>query len=312
MRSTVIENVIIGALFWSVAASVVQAQESEPAEATMTNPEAVAPDAAVEDASATAVHNSPAAVVPDSLEPAPETPLPQSVSSAPDASVPSADIPPAPPLPSDDAVAAPSVIPAPWPNRTEPRRHLLLLGGGGALGFIYPKEVNDYMADWINAQGDIAVVEEGFTEMILSLVPNISLSYSPVEYVNLELFTEFGWAPKILAVQGGDSEVFNFLRISPGLNVLFHIPFRSYRNSFFIGGGVEFDMLKFEDFRANALGARGKLGIRMLSRKTVIDLFAAVLVTKRESDEVSGMSLELNYTSVLLGTSIYFYLHGKD
>lgn len=205
---------------------------------------------------------------------------------------------------------AANVEKAPFPNRSSPRKNMWLFGGGGTFGIIYPKEVNQYIESWLNAQGDYTTTEDGFTEMVLALVPNLSLLYSPIEYVNFELFTEFSWAPKILSVQNGESNIFHFIRFSPGLNVLCNIPFNSYKNSIFFGGGVEFDLMRFEDFVGKSLGVRAKAGLRLYMPKRTLDVFGAVLVTKDESNMVSDQHIELNYTTVMFGTTVYLNISG--
>jgi len=183
-----------------------------------------------------------------------------------------------------------------------------MLGGGGGLGGIYPKGIHRYVDHWVDSQPGITVSEEGFSEMVLSFVPDVSLVYAPIEYVQFELFGELGWAPKILSIQGGNGHVFNFLRLSPGAMALLNIPFNDYENSIFFGGGVEYDWMTFEGAGGDTMGIRAKAGWRMNDRHATMEAFGAFLYSKAET-QLGGESLELDYTSVILGANFYFRAH---
>ena len=185
------------------------------------------------------------------------------------------------------------------------------MGGGGAFGIIYPREVNDYLHLWMRAQGEMSAVEEVYTDMVFSYVPRFAVSYSPVEYVALEAFAEFGWAFKVLAGESGEKDVFHFLRFSLGLNVVFHLPVNGGENTFFAGPGIEFDLLRFEQYRADTPGFRGTVGYRFYLKQLVADISGAVLISRAESNAINGATMELNYTSFLFGATIYGYLNGR-
>lgn len=163
----------------------------------------------------------------------------------------------------------------------------------------------------MNGQGDIVVTEEGTSDMFLSFVPRLSVVYAPIEIVQFELIGELGWAPKIVVVQNGDSDVFHYTRATTGLNVNIHIPFKNYRRSFFLGAGGSVNRMKFEDYHGVAPGVRGQMGVRMYTRKLVIDIFGAFMYTVADSNSVAGTSIELNYSTLLLGANLYGKLHEK-
>lgn len=193
-----------------------------------------------------------------------------------------------------------------YPHRNSPRKHMWLFGGGGSYGIIYPKEINSYMQDWINTRDNYAVTSNGLSDMVMTYTPNLSLLYAPIEYINFELFTEFSWAPKFLPVKNGESRLFHFIRFSPGVTIVCNIPINSYKNSIFLGAGVEFDVMRFEEFVGSSFGIRAKAGLRFYMPNRSVDVFSAVLVTKDKSNEIANTRIELNYTTMLFGTTVYF------
>jgi hypothetical protein len=212
-------------------------------------------------------------------------------------------------------------------SRSGPRRNLVLLGPGLGFGCFYPKDVNDYIENWTDLQG--ATLESGFTAMVFNIVPKVAFSYAPIEYVQIQVVGEIGWAPKILAIAGGDTGVFHYMRYSLGGTINGHLPLKGGKLSVLIGAGGLFSWLRFESFGAATPGVRGLVGLRMFLEKLVPEVFLEFNWIKDNSDEkhlvpervrsadgsftdqVSYKQLEMSYTGITLGVNFYFQLFGR-
>jgi hypothetical protein len=204
----------------------------------------------------------------------------------------------------------PSEPPPPLPMAGHgPRRMMLLIGPGYGFSFMYPKKVNDYLEDWKNAQG--ASVEQGTTAILLSIQPKLAIAFAPIEYVQIQVVGEVGWAPKIIAVSGGDSGVFHYMRYTTGGTVAGHIPISNGRRSLSFGAGGLFNVLKFEDIQEIAPGVRALFGFRFYTRRRFTpEIFAEfnwIRADVSDSDAGEAMDIdELNYTSFTIGGNFYF------
>jgi hypothetical protein len=198
----------------------------------------------------------------------------------------------------------------------------LFVGPGLGLGFFNPSDVNQYMENWLDSQGSYSV-QEGFSGMVLNVVPRISVSFAPIKYLQLQAVGELGWGPKIVMVQNGESEFFNFMRYSVGLMVNGHLPLGNDRYSIYLGGGVLHHWMAFKDYDGSGLGYRGQLGIRFLGRRLIPELYVAFdyatastgmplnagKITRSDGSVAMGPAtgeMKLDYTGVTLGAIFYF------
>jgi hypothetical protein len=228
--------------------------------------------------------------------------------------------PPAAPSNPPPVVAAPPTVPppAPPPQPTEPaeprgpRRMLLLLGPGFGLGFMYPKEINDFMENWTSSLG--AEVEEGTSAMVLCIQPRVVITFAPIEYVQIQLVGEIGWAPKVMTVVGGDNRTFHFLRYSTGGTVAGHLPIRGGRSSVSLGAGVLFNALEFEGIQEITPGYRGVFGFRFYGRRAFTpEIFVEFNWIRADTGRDPGgrnpgVIGELDYVSGTIGANFYFKL----
>ena len=185
----------------------------------------------------------------------------------------------------------------------------LFVGGGLTFGFFWPGDVNDHMQSWQNSQGSVVVQQSGFSEMIFNLVPRLAISVVPIRYLEITAMMELGWGPKIITVINGDSEFFNFMRYSPGAVLNAHIPISDRRDSIFLGGGVFYHHLGFQDFSANAVGFRGQAGYKMFTNSIMVEGFLAFDYTTGDTGMpkvYGGGEMVLNYTSVQIGFNVYY------
>lgn len=208
--------------------------------------------------------------------------------------------------------------PAPSPPKklTRPRNKLasaatrtLFVGGGLTFGFFYPGDVNDHMQSWQNSQGAVVIQQSGFTGMVLNLVPRLAVSVVPVRFLEITGMAEVGWGPKIITVLNADSEFFNFMRYSGGATLNAHIPISDRRDSIFLGGGVIYHHLSFQEFSADAVGFRGQAGYKMFTNSLLVEGFLAFDYTIGDTGmpkKYGDGEMSLNYTSVQIGFNVYY------
>jgi hypothetical protein len=199
------------------------------------------------------------------------------------------------------------------------RRGLFLIGGGIGIGIFMPRDVNKYLDDWPRRQVGLAVEQAGFSEMVINYVPRVTVTYIPIEYVQLQILGEIGWSPKAMTFTGGggedDTEWFHYVRYSPGALANFHLPVNSNKQSIFVGGGVLYHWLRFEgggeDYKAETLGYRAQIGYRFYIRAFVPEVFVAFDYVKGETGKAipdTQREMTLEYTGGMVGGNFYFDL----
>jgi hypothetical protein len=197
------------------------------------------------------------------------------------------------------------------------RKGLFLIGAGIGIGIFLPRHVNDYLEDWTSSHG--ATDQVGFSEMLLNFVPRVTATYIPIEYVQLQILGEIGWAPKVMTVTGAgaeeETEFFHYVRYSPGALANFHLPVNANRQAIFVGGGVLYHWLRFEgggaDYKAEALGYRAQLGYRFYIRAIAPEVFVAFDYVKADSNKAIApgeQDMILEYTGGMIGGNFYFDL----
>jgi hypothetical protein len=194
---------------------------------------------------------------------------------------------------------------------------LVLFGPGFGLSFLYPKEINDYLDYWVDNLGTTST-EQGSTAIFMALQPRLSLTFAPIEYVQIQfILGEIAWAPKIMAVVGGSSESFHYLRVSTGGTVSGHIPLDNGRKSLSFGAGVLFNYLTFDHIAEVTPGYRGIMAFRFYGRKSFApEIFLEFnwirADTGRDPDGRSpGEIGELDYVSGTIGANFYFKVFEK-
>lgn len=197
------------------------------------------------------------------------------------------------------------------------RKGLFLIGAGIGIGIFLPRDVNDYISDWTSDRG--ATEQLGFSEMLMNFVLRVTATYIPIEYVQLQILGEIGWAPKMMTITGPgvdeETEMFHYVRYSPGALANFHLPVNSNRQAIFVGGGVLYHWLQFEgggaDYKGEALGYRAQVGYRFYVRNFAPEVFIAFDYVKADSNKEKspgGEDLILEYTGGMVGGNFYFDL----
>ncbi len=259
----------------------------------------------------------------DSPAPTAETPPPAAETPPPAAGTPvTGTVPPDATMQPAPAVAPAPAAPAPAPALEPPvqeplppqgpRKLMLLLGPGFGLSFFYPTEVNDYLEYWVDRIPYAETSEGSTTAMVLALQPKLAITFAPIEYVQIQLVGEIGWAPKVMAVIGGDSESFHFTRFSVGGTVAGHLPLRNGKSSISLGAGALFNVLKFRSLQEVAPGYRGVFGFRFYTRRAFTpEIFVEFNWIKADTgrdptESIPGEIGNLSYISGTIGGNFYF------
>ncbi len=204
------------------------------------------------------------------------------------------------------------------PIKDRARRQLFMAGIGFSFGFFSPGQVNKYIA----RQTGSLEVTSGSTNMTLNLVPRLSVTFAPIEYVQLEAVAEIASSPKTLDEVGGNyNKTYYFTRYSAGGTLTGHFPVASHKMTLFAGAGALYHRMSVEGYAATAPGFRGLIGLRLYLLQPVVLELVAMIDYVKATDPVAGAvevgmiqpsgPLELDYSGGLLGLNIYFELHKK-
>lgn len=182
----------------------------------------------------------------------------------------------------------------------------LYFGIGFGFGFFYPGDVNDY----IDADTKDISLTYGTFNIFMNIVGRASLTYRINKTIDLSLIGEYAWAPKYISVTGGGNKYFHFDRITPGFIAKFHIPIGSGKHSIFLAPGLLYSFMKFEEFKADAIGARLEAGLSFNFRKFNLQPFICYDYVKAKDDtyynDIYNYKFELNYSGAQIGVDFNF------
>ncbi|MCG8697927.1 MAG: hypothetical protein MI922_07720 [Bacteroidales bacterium] len=126
------------------------------------------------------------------------------------------------------------------------------LGFGFGFGFFYPMDVNDYLQDKYSSY------ETTNLEIYANFLARFSLNYRPVKFFSVEVPFELATAPKFV-VADDEIDVYNLGRNSIGMVANLNLPIGSGRHYFKFGAGPMYHNMKFDGYKASALGVRANL-----------------------------------------------------
>ncbi len=179
-------------------------------------------------------------------------------------------------------------------------------GLGFGIGIFYPSDVNDYIND------DMAgyYQQAGTYNMFLYLGLHGSLTYK-IKWFDMAGIAEYAIAPKFIFISNTSEIItYNFHRFSPGLLANFHIPMKSERHEFLLGGGAQYHWMKFEDFKGENIGFMFQAGVNFNLSKVILQPHLAVNLAKAEGVNTQGHNnCDLNYSGVQIGLNIFFSSH---
>lgn len=174
---------------------------------------------------------------------------------------------------------------------------------GLGIGFFNPSDVNDYVEISLPSNYEL---EFGTTDMFMYFEFMAGVTFRTKRF-DVTPYADFALAPKWVTVIGGDDDYFyNFTRLSPGVMANYYFPSKSEKHAFFIGGGVQYQFMSFEDFQASAPGFRAQAGYSMQFGKFNLQPYAAFRYSKAK-DSVGMSDFELNYTGFQIGVILSFH-----
>jgi hypothetical protein len=176
---------------------------------------------------------------------------------------------------------------------------------GLGIGFFYPSDVNDYIDFDMAYQG----VEGTFnTDLYMYLEVKAGLTYRMKSF-DVTGGLEYDVAPKFVVVDGGSSGNLTYFyhRLSPEISANYYISNKNGKNAFFIGGGINYSFLSFEEFKASAPGFKVQLGYSMQFGKFNLQPYGAFRYTKATDSSNEMGDFELDYTGGQIGVNMSFH-----
>ena len=180
-------------------------------------------------------------------------------------------------------------------------------GVGFKIGIFYPSDVNKYITSYFDIKG--VKINMGTSDLILNLVPEVSLSIRPSKRFEIFVTGEYGISPKFVAVTNGENEYFSFNRASLGVLGNIHM-FVGKKNTFFVGAGVLYNSLTFTDpdekkFTGSCIGGRIQGGFSLILGQT--SLQPNIGIDFIETDGTSSLGkINLNYSGFHFGVNFNF------
>jgi hypothetical protein len=120
----------------------------------------------------------------------------------------------------------------------------------------------------------------------------------------------FAISPKWILVENGSNMNFYFNRVSPGISANYYIPMKSEKMELFVGGGVQYHFMRFEDFKGSNPGFCIRMGVSLQFGKFNMQPYASFLYAKSEDNYMGDFTqgtLVMNYTSGLIGIIMSFH-----
>lgn len=175
-------------------------------------------------------------------------------------------------------------------------------GFGFGIGYFNPEQVNLYIE---NDLPDNIYMQYGSTDLFLYEELHIFVTCR-IRWLDITSLVDYALGPKFIMISGSSNQFYNFSRISPGLLVNFYIPTGSSRHAFFIGGGVQFHFMNFEEYGGNTIGYRANIGYNLQLSKVGLQPNIAFNLAKAE-DDLGSYKFELNYTGLQIGLNVSFH-----
>lgn len=180
---------------------------------------------------------------------------------------------------------------------------------GLGFGFFYPKDVNKEI-DYIIDEGGY-LIETGTKNIFMFYDLHAGLSFRIKRFDFSALF-EYDIAPKWIFATGGDDLSFYFSRLAPGFLANFYIPVGSGKHAFFLGGGVNYSIIKFKEkigseennLEGSTVGFKAQLGFSLQFGKFNLQPFAAFNYAKATTKD---WQYSLDYTNGQIGVNFSFH-----
>ncbi len=178
----------------------------------------------------------------------------------------------------------------------------VFLGVGTGVGLFYPDEVNQYL----KAISSNMYPDQEYTDMLINIVGKLSVSKKLNNKFEIAFITEFATASKTFMESSGNNIIiYNFTRVSPGILSKFYFPIKSGRHSFYIGPGVNYHFMKFEEFEASNVGGKLQFGLSYNFKRFSLQPYMCYDYAVATDDNQTA-SLELNYSGLQVGFEFHF------
>jgi len=176
---------------------------------------------------------------------------------------------------------------------------------GVAAGFFHPEDVNDYIAASLAIEG--VTKQYGTTDMFANYEIHGGVTFR-LKSMDFSGELAFAFAPKWIIVENGDNINFYFNRVSPGVSANYYIPMKSEKMDFFLGGGVQYHFMKFEDFKSSNPGFCLRAGVSLqFGRFNMQPNISFLYAKSKDAIEGSQYDFVMNYTSGLIGIIMSFH-----
>jgi hypothetical protein len=178
-----------------------------------------------------------------------------------------------------------------------PRKQKFCFGGGIGIGFFYPQDVNDYIANELPSGETVF----GVNGLYMNLGINLTLGYKIYRNWEFQWLAETYAAPKYVTTNVGDYS-YNFWRVSTGVLVNFHIPMNAIgKHSIYFGAGPLFHNMTFKEYNASTVGARFQVGFSINNYK-----FNPQVYLSGDYASANDGSFNLNYSCFRIGVNLNF------
>jgi hypothetical protein len=192
-------------------------------------------------------------------------------------------------------------------QEANPQKMIIYPSFGVAAGFFSPSDVNDYIEASLALKG--IVKQYGTTDMFVNYEVHGGVTFR-LKKMDFSGELAYGFSPKWILVENGENQNYFFSRVSPGISANYYIPMNSKKMEFFLGGGVQYHFMKFEDFEASNPGFCLRAGISMQFGRFNMQPNVSFLYAKSE-DNSTGEFIQspfvLNYTSGIIGIIMSFH-----
>jgi hypothetical protein len=191
-----------------------------------------------------------------------------------------------------------------WSQDSNSMSRALYPSFGVGFGFFYPSDVNAYIQDEMNSLG---YIEEYNTDLYMYFEIRGGLTYR-IKSIDFSGIIEYDIAPKWIMVSGGDDLTYYYSKIAPAIMVNYYMPVGTGRHAFFLGGGVNYSFMKFQDFKASNPGFKLQAGFNLQFGGFNLQPFGAFNYAKAtdSSNPVWG-NFVLSYVSGQIGVNFSFH-----
>lgn len=172
---------------------------------------------------------------------------------------------------------------------------------GLAIGFFYPKDVNQYIKDEITSSYSTSTN----TDLYAYFEVKGGITFR-LKHVDFNGMLEYDIAPKLGIVIGGDNISYYYNKLSPEVSANYYFPGRSSRHGFFVGGGENYNFMKFKEYSASSPGIKLQFGYNMQFHKLNLQPYVAFKYI-RATDTSHVEDFVLDYTGGQIGVVLSFH-----